>query len=181
MLFGPVDWERLFVPSTPLLETVIRGSFVYLSLFLLLRFVLRRESGTARVSMLLLIVLLADAVQNAMANDYTSVTDGLLLILTILAWDTALDWLASRVPAMQTLIHPKPLLLVREGRILRRNMRRERVSDEELWSGLRMHGVEALGDVRRAYMEGDGRISVFRRGGDDGGDSEPADHRATRG
>jgi uncharacterized membrane protein YcaP (DUF421 family) len=101
MFFGPVDWSRLFAPTTPLLETLIRGSFIYLALFVLLRFVFRRESGAARISMLLLMVLLADAAQNAMADDYTSVTDGLLLVGTIMGWNYLLDWAASRIRALQ--------------------------------------------------------------------------------
>ncbi|MGH7278040.1 MAG: DUF421 domain-containing protein [Candidatus Rokuibacteriota bacterium] len=163
MLFGPVDWAHVFVPTTPLLETVIRGSFMYLALFALLRFVVRRESGSARISILLLMVLLADAAQNAMADDYTSVTDGVLLVATIMAWNYLVDWLGSTVPVLQGLIHPSPLLLVRDGRLLRRNMRRELVTDEELWSALRQHGIRDLGEVKEAYMEGDGKLSVFRR------------------
>jgi uncharacterized membrane protein YcaP (DUF421 family) len=163
-LFDPVDWRGLFIPGTPLLETIVRGSCVYLGLFILMRFVFRREAGAARISMLLLVVLLADAVQNAMADDYSSVTDGLLLVATIMAWDYALDWVASRVPRLGELIHPRPLLLVRGGRLLRANMRRELVSEQELWSGLRQHGVRDLGEVEAAYMEGDGKLSVFRRG-----------------
>jgi uncharacterized membrane protein YcaP (DUF421 family) len=163
-LFDPVDWGRLFVPTTPLLETVVRGSCVYLGLFALLRFVFRRESGAARISILLLLVLLADATQNAMAGDYSSITDGLLLVATMMAWDFGLDWLGSRVPWLGQLIHPAPLLLVRAGRMLRANMRRELVSEEELWTGLRQHGVRELSDVEAAYLEGDGKLSVFRRG-----------------
>jgi uncharacterized membrane protein YcaP (DUF421 family) len=177
-LFAPVDWERLLLPTTPLLETVIRGSFVYLALFALLRFVFRRESGAARISMLLLLVLLADAAQNAMADDYTSVTDGLLLVGTIMAWDYLLDWTASRFPAVQDLIHPRPLLLIRNGRILRANLKRELVSEEEMWSGLRQHGVEDVSDVKAAYLEGDGQLSVFRRGQKGGhDDSSPQARR----
>ena len=161
-LFGPVDWERLLMPDTPLLEIVIRGTVVYLSLFLLLRFVFRRESGTARISMLLLLVLLADAAQNAMADDYTSVTDGVLLVLTLMGWNVALDWLSSRIPWLGSLVHPPPLPLVRDGRLLRRNMREEMMSEEELWSQLRLQGVEDLNEVRLAQMEGDGKISVIR-------------------
>ena len=162
-LFDPVDWARLFVPTTPLLETVVRGSCVYLGLFVLLRFVFRRESGAARISILLLLVLLADATQNAMAGDYSSITDGLLLVATMMAWDYGLDWLGSRVSWLGQLIHPAPLLLVRAGRILRANMRRELVSEEELWTGLRQHGVRELSEVEAAYLEGDGKLSVFRR------------------
>jgi uncharacterized membrane protein YcaP (DUF421 family) len=162
-LFDPVDWARLFVPGTPLLETFVRASCVYLGLFVLVRFVFRRETGAARISMLLLVVLMADAIQNAMADDYTSVTDGLLLVATIMAWDYVLDWTASRFPRFGDLIHPRPLLLVRRGRLLRANMRRELVSEQELWTGLRQHGVRELDEVDAAYIEGDGKLSVFRR------------------
>lgn len=162
-LFDPVDWSRLFVPGTPLLETFLRGTCVYLGLFVLMRLIFRRESGAPRISMLLLLVLLADAIQNAMADDYTSVTDGLILVSTIMGWDYALDWTASRVPALAELIHPRPLLLVRRGRMLQANMRRELVSEQELWTGLRQQGVRDLDEVEAAYMEGDGKLSVFRR------------------
>jgi uncharacterized membrane protein YcaP (DUF421 family) len=162
-LFDPVDWSRLFVPGTPLLETFLRGTCVYLGLFVLMRVVFRRESGAPRISMFLLIVLLADAIQNAMADDYTSVTDGLILVATIMAWDFALDWTASRVPALAELIHPRPLLLVRGGRMLHDNMRRELVTEQELWTGLRQQGVRELREVEKAYMEADGKLSVFRR------------------
>ena len=163
-LFDPVDWHALFVPGKPLLETFIRGTTVYLGLFVLMRFVFRRESGAARISMLLLIVLLADAIQNAMSGEYTSVTDGLLLVVTIMAWDYALDWLAARFPPVAELIHPRPLLLVRRGQLMRENMRQELVSEQELWTGLREHGVRELDEVEAAYMEGNGKLSVFRRG-----------------
>jgi uncharacterized membrane protein YcaP (DUF421 family) len=162
-LFDPVDWRALFVPDTPLLETFVRGTCIYLGLFVLMRFVFRRE-GAARISMLLLIVLLADAVQNAMADDYRSITDGLLLVATIMAWDYALDWIGSRVPWFAELVHPRPLLLVRRGQMMRANMRRELVSEQELWAGLRQHGVRELDEVEAAYMEGDGKLSVFRKG-----------------
>ena len=163
-LFDPVDWRALFVPGIPLLETFIRGTCVYLGLFVLMRFVFRREAGAARISMLLLIVLLADAIQNAMSGEYTSVTDGLLLVAIIMAWDYALDWLASRFPRFAELIHPRPLLLVRRGQLMRENMHHELVSEQELWTGLRQHGVRELNEVEAAYMEGDGKLSVFRKG-----------------
>jgi uncharacterized membrane protein YcaP (DUF421 family) len=162
-LFTPVDWARVFAPTVPLLETVVRGTCVYVSLLVLLRVVFRRESGTARISMLLLIVLLADAAQNAMAGEYRSVTDGVLLVATIMAWNFVIDFAASRIPGLEGLIHPPPLLLVRNGRILREHMKQESVSDEELWSALRLQGIEDLNDVAKVYMEGDGKYSVIRR------------------
>src|SRR5690606_22918530 len=74
----PSDWESILMPSTPLVEILVRGSLVYLALFALLRFVLKRETGTLGTTDLLVIVLLADAAQNALADDYTSIPDGII-------------------------------------------------------------------------------------------------------
>jgi uncharacterized membrane protein YcaP (DUF421 family) len=159
------DWQRVFTPDTPLLEIVVRGSVIYLALFLLLRVLLKRESGTTGVTDLLVIVLIADAAQNGMADDYTSVTDGVILVSVIIGWSYLLDAVAYRWPAAARIIHPRPLMLVRDGRILRRNMRRELVTEEELLGQLREQGVADLADVREVRMESDGQFSVITRGG----------------
>lgn len=167
-----IDWQALFVPSVPVLETIIRGTLVYLALFALLRLVLKREAGALGVTDLLVVVLIADAAQNAMANDYRSIPDGILLVATIILWSYALDWLSYRSPRFARLIQPAPLLLVQDGVMLRRNLRRELITEDELMSSLRRQGVADLSEVRRAYMEPDGRISVLRRSEDQQRDEE---------
>lgn len=161
-LFG-ADWHKMFAPDTPLLEIFIRGTVVYLALFALLRFVVKREVGTVGIADLLVIVVIADAAQNAMAGEYTSVTDGVLLIGTIVGWNLALDGLAYRFPTMRRIIEPRPLELVRHGRMNRRNMRRALITEDELMSQLRLQGVDDVADVARSCMESDGRISVIER------------------
>lgn len=74
------------------------ASVLHVSLFALLRFVLRREAGSLGITDLLVIVLVADAAQNGMAGEYRSVTDGLLLAATIVGWSHVLNWLAFRYP-----------------------------------------------------------------------------------
>lgn len=165
--FGPVDWQGVFLPKTPLVEIFVRGTLVYSSLFLLLRVILKRQSGTLGVGDLLVIVLIADAAQNAMAGNYTSVPDGIVLVATIIFWSFTLDWLGYHFPWFGRFIHPPPLELVRDGRMLRRNMRLELISPEELMGELRLQGVSDLREVKRACMEGNGEISVLRVG--DGG------------
>lgn len=155
-----LDWTKILVPDTPLAEIFVRGTLVYLALFLMLRLVLKRQSGTVGVTDMLVIVLIADAAQNAMAGTYVSVPDGLLLVGTILFWSYSLDWLGYRCPRIGRFIHPPALLLVLDGRMIRRNMRQELVTEEELMSQLREQGVSSLEEVKRACMEGDGRISV---------------------
>ncbi len=160
-----MDWRGAFIPDAPLLEIVVRGTVVYLVLFLLLRFVLTRQSGTVGVADLLVIVLIADAAQNAMSAGYNSVTDGLLLVSVIVFWAYALDWLGYHVPWLGRLIRPRALLLVKNGRMLRENMRKELISYDELMSQLRLSGLEDVSEVERAYMEENGRISVVAKSG----------------
>lgn len=159
-----IDWNALLVPDTPLLEIFIRGTLVYLGLFIMLRVLLRRQSGTVGIGDMLVLVLIADAAQNAMANDYHSVPDGLLLVGTIIGWSYALDWLGYHVPAIQRFVYPPPLPLVRDGKLLRRNMRRELITEEELMSQLRQNGIDSLDQIEQACMEGDGQISFVKRG-----------------
>lgn len=161
-LFG-VDWGELFTPSTPILEIVIRGSCAYLALFFILRFFLKRQAGTVGITDLLVVVLLADAVQNAMANDYSSITDGIILVLVIVFWSYALDWLGFRFPKFERWIHPPSLPLVKDGKMLRSNMKRELITEGELRTALRKHGVDDLDHVKTAHIEGDGQISVVTK------------------
>lgn len=173
--FGPVDWGKAFLPDTPLLELFVRGTCIYLALFFLLRVILRRESGTLGVTDVLVIVLIADAAQNGMAGSYSSISDGVILVAVIIAWSWALDALSYRFRCVERVIRPSPLPLVHDGRLLRRNLRRELVTDDELASQLREQGVQDLREVQAAHMEPDGRISVITR---DGGRHEPPTSRS---
>src|SRR3954471_11146332 len=93
-----LDFHSLISPEVALFEIVLRGSIIYLSLFFLLRLFRSRHAGETSISDILLITLIADAVQNAMASEYRSITEGLTLALTIFFWALALDWLAFRFP-----------------------------------------------------------------------------------
>lgn len=159
------DWWRLLLPETPLWEILLRGSVIYLAIFFLLRVLLKRESGSTGVTDLLVIVLIADAAQNGMAADYTSITDGVLLVAVIIGWAYLLDALAYRWPVAARIIQPRSLLLVRDGRVLHRNLRRELITEEELYAQLRQHGVERLDEVKEARMESEGHFSVITRDG----------------
>lgn len=158
-----VDWRAVFTPDTPLLEIIVRGSVMYLTLFFLLRVLLKRESGTTGMTDLLVIVLIADAAQNGMANGYTSLADGVLLVAVIIGWAYLLDAVAYRWQPAARLIRPKPLALVRDGRMLHRNMRRELVTEDELYGQLREQGIDSLTEVREMRMESDGQFSVITR------------------
>lgn len=160
-----VNWHELFTFNVSPLELFVRGSAIYWFLFAIFRLVLRRDVGSIGIADVLLLVLVADAAQNAMAGDYKSIPEGLVLVSTIIGWNALIDYLSYRFVALRRLLQPPELCLVRDGRIRQRNLRRELMSEEDLMSKLREHGVEDLQDVRAAYMEHDGSVSVIKRKG----------------
>ena len=161
-MFDNIDWNAIFAPDTPFLEIILRGSVMYLALTILLRIVLKRQTGTLGMTDLLLITLLADASQNAMAGEYRSLPDGIVLVATIIFWNYFFDWLTVKSEWFERLIEPPPLPLVKRGKLLRRNMRRELITEAELLGKLREQGVDDLSKVKLANIESDGQISLIQ-------------------
>ena len=153
----------LFRVSVDPLELIVRGTLMYWFLFLLFRFVLRRDVGSIGIADVLLLVLIADASQNAMAGAYSTVAEGFILVGTIAGWNYALDWIGYRSSTVRRLIEPPPLMLVKDGKPNRKAMRREMVTTEELLAKLREHGLERLDQAKAVRMESDGEITVVPR------------------
>lgn len=153
----------MFVPAMPVGETILRGTIIYLALFLLFRFVMRRQAGAFAPSDFLLVLLISEATQNGMAQGARAVTDSLVLITTLAFWDYALDWLALRSVLIRKLVKPPPRILVRDGRVQRSAMRAELMTLDDLYTMLREQGVESLDGVKVARMEPDGQVSVIKR------------------
>jgi uncharacterized membrane protein YcaP (DUF421 family) len=158
-----LDWGEIFGLTVSPLELIVRGTLMYLFLFVLFRVMVRRRVGAVGMADILVLVIIADAAQNGMAGEYRSVTEGAILVGTIIAWNTAIDWLNYRVPALREWLEPPPLLLVQNGRLLHRNLRHEFVTEEELKSKLREKGVKDYSEVAQAHMESDGSVSVIKR------------------
>jgi uncharacterized membrane protein YcaP (DUF421 family) len=155
-----VDWHAVLVPTVALAELVLRGSVVYLFIFVAMR-ILRREAGALSTADLLVVVLVADAAQNAMAAEYHSITEGVVLIGTIFGWNYALDWLSYRSPTLRKVLQPSPLPLIKNGRIMRRNLKSELMTVDDLNEQLREHGIGSINDVKLCYLEADGHIGVL--------------------
>lgn len=136
---------------------------MYFGIFTLMRLILKRQTGGISIPDVLLVVLLADAAQNGMAGEYRSITEGLVLVATIIFWNLAIDWVGYHVPFVERLVQPPPLLLIKNGQVLRRHLRQELVTMDELLSKLREEGVDSPADVIEAYIEGDGNISVKKK------------------
>jgi uncharacterized membrane protein YcaP (DUF421 family) len=151
----------MFTPSVSLAELMLRGTLMYLLIFALMR-IFRREAGTLSIPDLLVVVLVADAAQNGLSSDYRSITEGAVLVGTIFFWNYALDWLAYRWTPIKRLLQPPPLALIRDGMILRRNLKSELISVDDLLSQLREHGIDDPRVVKRCFIEPDGHLSVVK-------------------
>lgn len=158
-----VDWGELFRLSVPPLELIVRGSAMYLFLLLLFRVVVKRRVGAIGMADLLVLVIIADAAQNGMAGEYRSITDGFILVATIIGWNYVFDWLSYRSTVLRRLLEPPPLLLIENGRIVRRHLGIEFISEAELKSKLREQGVDDAAEVEKAYIEPDGAVTVIKR------------------
>jgi len=157
------DWNSVWSFTVSPIELIVRGTAVYWFLFLVFRFLVRRDVGSIAIADVLLLVIVADAIQNAMAGGYDSVTDGLVLVSTIVAWNMIIDWASFRFTPVRRVLQPPPLALVRNGRVLARNLAKERISRDELDAKLREQGIDRLDQVRSAWMESDGAVSVIRQ------------------
>lgn len=160
-LLFKIDWYKVLVPSTSIAELFVRGTLVYLMLFAILRFLPNRQIGTVGISDLLVVVLFAEAAQNAMASNYTAITDGVVLVSTIIFWSYTLNWLGYKFRWFQRFLNPPPTPLVVNGKMLRQNLEQQLITQDELMSMLRKQGVQKMSDVKLAFMESDGNISVI--------------------
>jgi len=141
---------------------VLRGTVMYLSLFVILRFVMVRQTSTIGIADILVIVVIADAAQNGFAKEYKSITEGIVLVLTIVFWNLFLNWISYRFKPLERLLSPAPLPLVKNGKMNRRNMRQEFITEEELMSQVRQQGIAELEQIKEACLEANGELSVIK-------------------
>jgi len=161
------DLMDAFGSTMPVLEIMLRGTAIYWFLVIVFRLILRRDVGSMGVTDFLFVVLLGDAAQNGMIGDATSTTDAVVLISTLVFWNVLIDWATYRFRFVERLLAAQRLCLVRNGRRIRRNMRREFISDAELMSKVREEGLEDLSRVKAMYLESGGDISLIRMPGPD--------------
>jgi uncharacterized membrane protein YcaP (DUF421 family) len=145
---------------TNLLTIALRSVVVYLVILLLLRLGGKRELGQMTPFDLVVLLLLANAVQNAMVGVDASLTGGLLAAATILAANWVVDRLGLHSVWLRRELRGSPTLLVHDGSLVEPNLRREGIAEEEVLQALREHGVSDLQQVKLAVLEIDGTISI---------------------
>jgi uncharacterized membrane protein YcaP (DUF421 family) len=142
-------------------EVILRVAVVYLFLVVVLRLSGKREVGQMSILELIVVLLISDAVQNSMVGDNTTLWAGPLAVLTLLGMDYGLNWLTRRSNTLRKAIEGEPRLLIRDGRLLRKALREEKLGVDEIETAVRAHGLARIDEVREAVLETDGSISII--------------------
>jgi len=155
---------EMFELTMPLWEIAARATIVYLAIILVVRLMPKPKTGHISPNDMLTLIVIGGMATDAIMGGSTSIGDILLLIGIVLAWGYVLDLMEFRVPALSRLLREPETVLVENGQLLRRNMRSEMVTEDELMAVLRKQGISDLSGVRSACLEADGEISVIGAG-----------------
>ena len=158
-LFG-ADWQAIFTSDYSILELFVRATVLYFVVFIIMRGTLRRSAGELSMLDFIFVLLVANGAADAMTGGATSVPAGVVTVVTVVLWNYLLNSLAYYFPPIERLVSPPPLQIIRDGQMIRSNMRREFLTREELLAQLREEGIDDIAKVKSAYLEGDGNISV---------------------
>ena len=155
----------VIAPSVPVWEIVFRTVVVYVVVFGLLRVAGKRELGQMSVSDLVVILVIANAVQNSLNAGDVSLTGGLVSAATLIGMNLLLDRFGRRLPVFRRFVVEEPTLLLQDGKPIAQNMEHEGVALEEIEMSAREHGIADLNEVSAAILEADGSISIIPKEG----------------
>ncbi|HNK79351.1 MAG TPA: DUF421 domain-containing protein, partial [Nitrospira sp.] len=144
------------------MDAILRGFIMYLFLLVLFRIAGRRTLGQMTNFDFVLLLIISEATQNAMIGNDFSVTNGILVILSLVGLDIGFSILKQRFPILNRHLDGLPLVLVDQGRPVQELMRKTRVDEEDiLFSAREKHGLERMEQIKYAVLETNGGISII--------------------
>jgi uncharacterized membrane protein YcaP (DUF421 family) len=158
------DIGEIFRLGIPWTHLVIRAVLIYIVFFIGLRLFGKRELGQFTTFDLVLVLLVANALQPAITGPDNSVTGGVIIIAILLLFNRGVALVRSRWLWFDALIDPPPTVVVQDGEISKPALEKEGLSDTDVEMAIREHGVDKLSDVKQAVLENDGSISVVTKG-----------------
>ncbi len=147
--------------ANDLWQVAVRTAVIYFVVLLGLRLLGKREIGQLTPFDLVLLLLISNAVQNAMTGPNVSLWAGLISAATLLLLNWLINWLSERFPRLRKAVEGQPTILLSRGKVLKENMSKERITLEELEMAAREHGIADLAGVELAVLEMDGSISII--------------------
>ena len=145
------------------MDIVIRSAVIFAFVYLLTRMLGRRELSSLEPFDLILLVVVGDLVQQGVTQNDESLTGALLAISTIGVLTVALSYLSFRFKRLRPILNGEPIVLVEDGKIIEANLKRQRLTQEEIGAEARLEGIASIEDVRWAILETNGRISFVTR------------------
>ena len=143
------------------MDLVLRTGFAFLLILVITRAVGRRELSSMEPVDLILLVVIGDLVQQGVTQSDYSLTGATIVLVTMAVLVVATAWLSFRFARLRPVLEGEPTLLISDGEILTRNLRRERMTVDEVRAEARQSSIGALRDVRYAVLETNGRISFI--------------------
>ena len=154
------------------MDIVLRATVMFFVLFLLIRLLGKRELGQMTPFEFVVLVVLGDLIQQGVTHNDFSLTGATLAISTFAFWALLLSWTTYLFPRAKDLLEGTPRVVVRNGEIVNENLRRDRLTRDEILSEMRLAGIGRMSDVAWAILEPQGKMSFIRK---DDGDARQQD------
>ena len=145
------------------MDIVLRGIVVFFALYVLMRIIGRRELSKLEPFDLILLIILGDAVQQGLTQDDYSLTGAMLAVGTIAVLQVMVSFLNFRFPRLRPVLNGEPIVIVQDGKPILRNLKRERLTLEDLAESARMQGIGSLDEVAWGVLETSGTISFIKK------------------
>jgi uncharacterized membrane protein YcaP (DUF421 family) len=144
-------------------DIVLRTAVVFVFLLVLMRVIGRRELSSLQPFDLILLIVLGDAVQQGLTQDDYSLTGALLVVGTFAALQVFVSWVGFRFPRTRPVLEGTPIIVLQDGQVIERNLKRERLSIDEIREAAREQGIAHLDQVQWAVLETTGKISFIKK------------------
>jgi uncharacterized membrane protein YcaP (DUF421 family) len=144
------------------MDLVLRAIFVFAFILLLTRVIGKRELGAMQPFDLVLLIVLGDALQQGLTQDDYSLTGAVLVVGTIAVLQVFVSWLSYRFPRVRPILDGEPIIILQDGKVIERNLKRERLTVEEIAEEARKQQIAHLSEIRYAILETGGTISFIK-------------------
>jgi uncharacterized membrane protein YcaP (DUF421 family) len=147
------------------MDLVLRATVIFAFVLVLTRVIGKRELSSLQPFDLILLIVLGDALQQGLTQDDYSLTGAVLVVGTIAILQVLVSWVSYRFPRSRPLLEGEPVIIVQDGKVIERNIKRERITVEEIAEEARKQQISHLSDVRFAVLETSGEISFIKTSG----------------
>jgi uncharacterized membrane protein YcaP (DUF421 family) len=143
------------------MDLTIRAVVLFFFVFLITRIIGRRELSSLEPFDLILLIVMGDAIQQGLTQDDYSVTGALTVIGTFAILQVIVSYVSFRFPRTRPVLDGEPLVIVQDGKAIEKNMKRERITLEEVMVSARQQQVASLDDIAWAVLETSGKVSII--------------------